>query len=478
MRVVLAQSPHDCFLITTLLHSATPAITLAMADLPYFTPPQPPLGTGNNPLYVISRSEPDTGWHAVQSGMKEFEKAEIQGFKEDMDALLVFIGLFCAVLTGFIVISYTSLQANTAGLMLLVMTHVSIQAASYSFHDGFLNSTMPAPTSLPAFEPTHNAIIVNILWTASLIVSLAAASFAMLVKQWLRQSSFIPRSSAVHEMRIRYSRRRALEDWQVFEITDILPLLQHISFALFFAGLCYFTADVHSSVENTAFLLVSAWAFFFISATIFPVFSPQCPYKIPALGPFTDIMHKKLRLLGIKTVQRLLEIKIVQKFIRTENRTCSSGEMATTASNSKDMEILLYADKAIDNDDVVDAAISQAVTQSKPQWQEAVTFTQRLIANRLPAYKPRYFNGVPSHLDLVELTPRALAAIHNLLSYVEEYNHHNLLLHATSNDANEDKRPAFWAIFLRLSVFTLQPFTIPRWLEVCDNQTCTWLAQI
>ncbi|KAI0337006.1 hypothetical protein BDW22DRAFT_1340643, partial [Trametopsis cervina] len=82
-------------------------------------------------------------------------------------------------------------------------------------------------------------------------------------------------------MRIRYFRRLALEDWHVLGIASALPFLLQISLVLFFVGLCYFTADIHPSVKNTTFPLVSAWAFFFVSATLLPLFSARCPYKTP-----------------------------------------------------------------------------------------------------------------------------------------------------------------------------------------------------
>ncbi|KAI0338485.1 hypothetical protein BDW22DRAFT_1337883, partial [Trametopsis cervina] len=264
-----------------------------MADQSATGAPQNVLGTEGNPIHVVSRKEDDPiisrpaptfGWAGVMSGIEGFDKEEIQGYKEDMDALLVFIGLFSAVLAGFVAMSYSSLGANPADLMVFVMMGMSIQAASYTIQGGFINSTTPAPTSLPHFEPTDNAIVVNTLWTASLIVSLATASGAILVKQWLRGYTASTTSFAMYKMRIRFFRRRALEDWHVLDIASALPLLLQISLAFFFIGLYYFTADIHPSVKNTTLPLVSAWAFFFIAATILPIFSARCPYKTPALS--------------------------------------------------------------------------------------------------------------------------------------------------------------------------------------------------
>ncbi|KAI0338529.1 hypothetical protein BDW22DRAFT_1459825, partial [Trametopsis cervina] len=255
-----------------------------MADESATGASQAPLGTEGNPTHVVSRPAPTIGWAGVQSGVEEFDREEIQGYKEDMDALLVFIGLFSAVLAGFVAMSFSLLKADPADSMVYIMMGMSIQAASYTITGDFINSTAPAPTSLPPFVPTHNAIVVNILWTASLIVSLATASFAICVKQWLRGYTASTTSFALSKMRIRFFRRLALEDWDVLEIASALPLLLQMSLALFFVGLCYFTADIHPSVKNTAFPLVSAWAFFFITATILPIFSARCPYKTPALS--------------------------------------------------------------------------------------------------------------------------------------------------------------------------------------------------
>ncbi|KAI0337751.1 hypothetical protein BDW22DRAFT_1339191 [Trametopsis cervina] len=237
------------------------------------------------------------------SGVEEFDREEIQGYKEDMDALLVFIGLFSAVLASFVAMSYSSLSANPADSMVFVMMGMSIQAASYTITGSFINSTTPAPTSLPAFEPTHNAIVVNILWTGSLIASLSTASGALLVKQWLRQYTTSKTSFAMYKMRIRNFRRAALEDWYVLEIASALPFLLQMSLALFFVGLCYFTADVHSSVKNTTLPLVSAWAFFFVAATISPIFSVRCPYKTPALDRLISALRGYLRRMLIMTLE-------------------------------------------------------------------------------------------------------------------------------------------------------------------------------
>ncbi|KAI0758447.1 hypothetical protein BC629DRAFT_1272688, partial [Irpex lacteus] len=72
--------------------------------------------------------------------------------------------------------------------------------------------------------------------------------------------------------------------WRVFGIASTLPLLLQISLALFFAGLCIFTWDVHPTLGKTTLPLVGAWACLFLVVTITPSFTARCPYTTPALA--------------------------------------------------------------------------------------------------------------------------------------------------------------------------------------------------
>ncbi|KAI0344878.1 hypothetical protein BDW22DRAFT_1326608, partial [Trametopsis cervina] len=141
----------------------------------------------------------------------------------------------------------------------------------------------PTPTSSPPFEPSINAIRINDLWAASLVISLATASFGILVKQWLREYMKFVTSFPQGRLRIRNFRRAGLETWKVLTIAACLPLLLQLALGLFFIGLCFYTAELHSSVRNTTLPLVAGWGFIFFFVTVSPLFSAHCPYKTPAL---------------------------------------------------------------------------------------------------------------------------------------------------------------------------------------------------
>ncbi|KAI0342207.1 hypothetical protein BDW22DRAFT_1331371, partial [Trametopsis cervina] len=160
---------------------------------------------------------------------------------------------------------------------------MSAQNANYTIQGDFIISTSPASTSSPPFEPSVNAIRINDLWAASLVISLATASFGILVKQWLREYMKFVTSFPQGRLRIRNFRRAGLETWKVLTIAACLPLLLQFALGLFFVGLCFYTAELHSSVRNTTLPLVAGWGFIFFFVTVSPLLSAHCPYKTPAL---------------------------------------------------------------------------------------------------------------------------------------------------------------------------------------------------
>lgn len=165
----------------------------------------------------------------------------------------------------------------------MIFLFQNMVSQNYTMSSGFLNATNPYP-ALPEFAAPTWAIRVNVLWFSSLVVSLAAASYGMLVKQWLREYLNMAGITAPRErLRARQYRRPALDRWMVFEIAASLPLLLEIALGLFFIGLCYFTTAIHSSISRSTIPFVAAWAFFFIAATVAPLVSPRCPFKTTIL---------------------------------------------------------------------------------------------------------------------------------------------------------------------------------------------------
>ena len=68
-------------------------------------------------------------------------------------------GLYSAVLTAFVIVSYPQLQEDTAGETLQVLRLIAAQTATYTILDGrFASSTAVIPTTTAPFQPSTSAI--------------------------------------------------------------------------------------------------------------------------------------------------------------------------------------------------------------------------------------------------------------------------------------------------------------------------------
>ncbi|GJE95369.1 hypothetical protein PsYK624_115530 [Phanerochaete sordida] len=227
-----------------------------------------------------SQTNPSNIWQTMVQSVRDVDVRRVTDTKEDIDTLLVFAGLFSAVVTTFVVSSYTSLQPGANDEVVALLRQVLMQ--KYTQSGSALNPVNPVATVDP-FEAPLWALRVNGLWFASLIVSLSTASFGMLVKQWLIEYLAMEWISPEEQLRARQYRHPGLKEWKVFEIAAMLPLLLHLSLGLFFLGLCFYTAAANKIVGRSTFPLVAGWAFFALLSVFAPLVSPRCPYKVTLL---------------------------------------------------------------------------------------------------------------------------------------------------------------------------------------------------
>ncbi|KIY62551.1 hypothetical protein CYLTODRAFT_426821 [Cylindrobasidium torrendii FP15055 ss-10] len=148
---------------------------------------------------------------------------------DSLDILLVFAGLFSAVLTTFVAQTSQSLSIdNSAVTVSLLVELVSVQRAALT---GASLSDIASANLSPAIERTN--IWVNALWFTSLALSLASALLAVLCKQWLRQYISFSAVSARERALIRQFRYDGMEKWAVRTIIGLLPTILHLALGLF-----------------------------------------------------------------------------------------------------------------------------------------------------------------------------------------------------------------------------------------------------
>ncbi|KAI0088741.1 hypothetical protein BDY19DRAFT_993586 [Irpex rosettiformis] len=389
-----------------------------------------PQATQQEPKTKYVLAGQPTGWAAMAKDVREFDEEKVRSSKEDVDTLLVFAGLFSAVLTAFLVASYPNPQPSPMAIMNYDLERIAMQTASYNFSDGKLVSSTILSSSLPPFQASNEDIRVNILWFTSLTLSLMTASFGMLVKQWLREflAVEVPPSQAC--LRIRHFREPQIQKWRVYEIVACLPLLLQLSLALFFLGLCYFASSVHESVGHTTLPLVVGWALCFFGATALPIFFPRCPYQTNLLKTAISFLHRPIRRLAarirsactvaLEDVMRMYEaeywrlrcgshytrIEFEEWFGRQKTTIherwlvalesvsrCISfylpDEQLLVDNPSFDVDILVAVDAIQADDETLGTTIREALQYILPEPKDAILFIMQILAHRAPPVAQR-----------------------------------------------------------------------------------------
>ncbi|KIK61093.1 hypothetical protein GYMLUDRAFT_199843 [Collybiopsis luxurians FD-317 M1] len=149
-----------------------------------------------------------------------------RAWKEDVDTLLVFAGLFSAAVTAFVIESYKWLNpsfnnVNNDLLRQIAMKQLDIVVSS----------------SQTNFVPQAASVRINAVWFLSLIFSLSTVLLGILCKQWLREHRRdTPCSSSKEALELRQLRYDSLERWGVPALLASLPLILQAALVLFFYG--------------------------------------------------------------------------------------------------------------------------------------------------------------------------------------------------------------------------------------------------
>ncbi|KAJ6462584.1 hypothetical protein C8R45DRAFT_1178317, partial [Mycena sanguinolenta] len=230
----------------------------------------------SEPEAGLSRKEPSTttGWKTWEpqtcgqyvSEAEKYDKSLVESWKSDMDGLLIFAALFSAILTAFLIESYTSLNADSGELTVHLLVQISKQLAASAN-----GSTFDVPP-LPSFTASPSSVACNGLWFISLGLSLACALIATFVQQWAREflHKTDMRSAPITRARIFSYLYYGLKRFQMHTVVEIIPLLLHTSLLLFFCGLVAFLVPVNLAMAIIAADLLVIIAVVYCVITFLP----------------------------------------------------------------------------------------------------------------------------------------------------------------------------------------------------------------
>ncbi|PBK66355.1 hypothetical protein ARMSODRAFT_890686, partial [Armillaria solidipes] len=179
-------------------------------------------------------------WRTYEDESRNHDANMVEESRDNVDVLLVFAGLFSAVVTTFVAQTYQNLQADYAAMSAsLLYESVLVQRAIAN--GSSVNAIAPSPLNPTiAFVPATTDVWVNGLWFTSLFLSLTTALVAVLVKQWLHHYVALPSGTPRHRSFTRQFRYAGFQKWHVQVIIGLLPVLMHLALAIFLSGLVIF----------------------------------------------------------------------------------------------------------------------------------------------------------------------------------------------------------------------------------------------
>ncbi|TEB34327.1 hypothetical protein FA13DRAFT_1729840 [Coprinellus micaceus] len=203
-------------------------------------------------------------WEGCFKQVQKYDEEMCRGWREEVDTLLVFAGLFSAAVTAFTVESYRWLRAEpeaVANIQLLALIAAQLNATAI-------------PPVLENFSPD------------ALTLSLTAVLVGILCKQWLREYQRYEGLSPKEAFPVRQMRYEGLLKWHVPKILSFLPLLLQSALLIFFAGLLDLLWSLHPLLASIISTLVGLVMILLASTTILPF--AQYLLHFARLGPTAE----------------------------------------------------------------------------------------------------------------------------------------------------------------------------------------------
>ncbi|KAL1663867.1 hypothetical protein GGF50DRAFT_56005 [Schizophyllum commune] len=199
-------------------------------------------------------------WSVYNDEAHVIDAQMIRSFNSTLDVLLVFAGLFSAVVTTFVAQSSQALSPDYSQITASLVYELVLMQRAADSDSGEPSKVPMSPLSFDSETHQSTDIWVNALW--------------------LHYHS-LPKGSPRDRAHLRHYRFRSLERWKVPAIVGLLPGLLTIALLLFLAGLVVYVAPTDSAIFGiTLSLTATALILYAITITL-PIFIAHCAYKTP-----------------------------------------------------------------------------------------------------------------------------------------------------------------------------------------------------
>ncbi|KAF9057211.1 hypothetical protein BJ165DRAFT_17356 [Panaeolus papilionaceus] len=203
-------------------------------------------------------------WEKVSRMVKRHDNHMCDAWVEEIQNILIFAGLFSAVVTAFAVETQKLLQPDPSMTSVVLL----VQIANHLMPNA---STIenPALTSQPP-SVSVKALRINTFIFISLILALGTALIGILALQWIRSYKNQELRSHQDQLSIRQGRYQALVDWKVPQIITALPIILQAALVLFFIGLVNFLNSQNSQIA----IIIGVVVGIILAAVLFTTVAP------------------------------------------------------------------------------------------------------------------------------------------------------------------------------------------------------------
>ena len=156
-----------------------------------------------------------------------------------------------------------------------------------------------AAESSQPFKQTVLAVMVNVIWFASIVVCISCAVFATLIQQTARRYLELTQGRGTPSERapVRMYLFNGLRRFHASRFFQLLGMSMHISLLLYCVGLIFFVFSIDRKLLPLSFFYIVCAILLYTTVTVLPFFSLDCPYVTPFTAPSWRLYH--LLLLGI-----------------------------------------------------------------------------------------------------------------------------------------------------------------------------------
>ncbi|KAH8994227.1 hypothetical protein EDB92DRAFT_313878 [Lactarius akahatsu] len=234
-------------------------------------------------------------WSLYCKVAQTHDETQFQGLAKDMDGVLLFAGLFSAVLTSFLITSLQDLQPDPAQQSIYYHQQSVAMLAQISQQIASIAPQVSVPSTPPPPYPLHlraTDVRVNAYWLIGLVCSLSAALFATLVQRWVRayMQIFQRYDHPLKRARFRQFFFEGARSMRAMAVA--VPTLIRFSLVLFAFGLSDSMLNANTTIGVITVVLVCCCGLFFLYSVLAPLLNLQSPHQSLFSRPIFFLMQK------------------------------------------------------------------------------------------------------------------------------------------------------------------------------------------